>query len=128
LVYEVEPEAASMLSPQQLAAALAEARTGLRVGDGLLLLGGSLLGWSPPLPSLRGGSSGGGIGTGLSVGLVLGTGALVAGCAGGTVRADRAWAELADHPNEPPPACKLTLYVDGEQAGPTIYARRCEKP
>ena len=127
LIYEVEPEAVRLLSPEALAAALAESRTGLRVGDGLLLLGGSLLGWSPPLPGIRGGGGGSGgssIGTGLGVGIVLGTSALMAGCLAREVRAEHD----AQVDWTPRPSCRFEAFADGESVFTLTAPTSCEPP
>lgn len=126
LIYEVDPEAVKLLSDRELVQALADSRTGLRVGDGLLLLGGSLLGWSPPLPSLRGGGGSGGssIGTGLGVGIVLGTAALTAGCLAREVRAEHD----AQVDWTPRPECRFEAFADGESVFTLTAPTSCEPP
>lgn len=97
------------------------------LADGLMLLGGSLLGWAAPLPPVRPGGSGpGGAGTGIVVGVVLGALAMLApGCGPRNIVLE------ADDP--PPtfdvrrgPPCRMSLIALGEeQAVVTHDTARC---
>ncbi len=92
--------------------------TGRDVADGLMLLGGSLIGWAPALPPVKPPSGSGGSGpsntiTGLVVGLVLGMLAMLApGCLAREVRAE----ESVTWQRAPGPTCYVRLQVDGETA------------
>lgn len=82
------------------------------LADGLMLLGGSLLGWAAPLPPVKPGGHGpGGSGTGLIVGVVLGALAMLApGCGAAQVRAE----ESVQFQRRPGPTCYVRTVVDGE--------------
>jgi len=126
LIYEVDPEAVVLMSPADLASAIAESRTGIRLGDGLLLLGGSLLGWSPALPGLTGGGgrpgAGGSIGTGLGVGLVLASAAVATGCAPRHVVAETSVEVVIKRG----PPCRISVHADGELVGRVDWSKWCE--
>lgn len=90
--------------------------TGRDLADALMFLGGSLVGWAPPLPAVKptGGKGGGGT-TGLLVGCILASLAMLApGC--GTVErnGDVLAFQLRPDPERPRPACLYRLTVDGE--------------
>lgn len=91
--------------------------TGRDVADGLMFLGGSLVGWAPSLPPIKppdGGKGGGGT-TGLLIGCILASLAMLApGC--GTIErnGDVMAFRLRPDPERPKPACLYQLTVDGE--------------
>ena len=90
--------------------------TGRDVADGLMFLGGSLVGWAPSLPPIKppDGKGGGGT-TGLLVGCILASLAMLApGCASREVRGHELRPVLYDHPTKPPPACLYRVTIDGE--------------
>lgn len=131
LVFELDPEDVRTLTPEAFAAALAESRTWVRVGNGLMTLAATLLGWSIPLPSLRGGGHGGSggsggssIGTGLGVGIVLVSASLLAGCLAREVRAEHD----AQVDWQPRPTCRFEAFADGESVFTLTAPTSCEPP
>lgn len=90
--------------------------TGRDVADGLMLLGGSLIGWAPALPPVKPGGHGpGNAATGLIVGSVLGLLSMIApGCASTERNGERIGYVLRDDPGRAPPACLYRVTVDGE--------------
>lgn len=130
LYFELDPEDVRTLSSEAFAAALAESRTWVRVGNGLMTLAATLLGWSIPLPSLRGGGrggSGGGsggssIGTGLGVGMVLVATSMLSGCLAREVRAEHD----AQVDWQPRPTCRFEAFADGERAFLMTGPNTCE--
>lgn len=91
--------------------------TGRDVADGLMLLGGSLVGWAPALPPVKppGGNGPGNAATGLIVGGLLGLLSMIApGCASTEVNGERIRYALRDDPARAAPACLYRVTVDGE--------------
>lgn len=101
---------------------------GRDVGDGLMMLGGALIGWAPALPPIKppgGGSGPGSPGTGIIVGLALGAAAMLApGCGAAQVRAD----ESVVWQRRPGPDCYVRLLVDGEEAITVEAPFACSPP
>lgn len=90
--------------------------TGRDVADGLMFLGGSLVGWAPALPPIKppDGKGGGGT-TGLLIGCILASLAMLApGCASREVHGQTISPIVYDHPTKPRPACLYRVTVDGE--------------
>lgn len=92
--------------------------TGRDVADGLMLLGGILVGWAPALPPVKppsGGSGPGNAATGLIVGAVLGLLSILApGCASTERDGDTLQVRLRDDPQRAKPACLYRIGLDGE--------------
>jgi len=102
---------------------------GRDVADGLMFLGGSLIGWAPALPPIKppDGGKGGGTGsttTGLLIGLVLGGLAMaLPGC--GTLEVTAKHSSGIVIKRGPP--CDMSLWADGErQCGVRSETERCE--
>jgi len=90
--------------------------TGRDVADGLMLLGGSLVGWAPSLPPIKppDGKGGGGT-TGLLVGCILASLSMLApGCVSAQQSGERLTFALRDDPEHPAPACLYRVTIDDE--------------
>lgn len=100
---------------------------GPEVADGLSLLGGSLVGWAPPLPPIKPGGGPGGAWTGLGVGLLLATLAMLAPGCGTSPRVVQAEQSVRLQVQEGPP-CAIVLTADGELVARVDWVHRCELP
>lgn len=133
-----EPPKVSRWSPQAvigllcLVAAVVLRRVlgedGHEVADGLSLLGGSLVGWAPPLPPIKPHGTGpGSAGTGLGIGLLLATLAMLAPGCGTSPRVVQAEQSVRLQVQEGPP-CAIVLTADGKLVARVDWVHRCELP
>ena len=120
LGFSVEPAYAIGLSAAELHQALHDANVAFRVGEGLALFGGALLGFAPALPAPK--APGGGPMSGILLGLVLGGSALLVGCGPRLVTAERSIA--VDIRRGPP--CVVEVHVDGRLESRAEWSKRCE--